>query len=206
MALEEAFQTTLDEAAFASAKTVGEIDGARRRPRAPDAGGPDIFRRPDARRPGTRARRRPGTDRRSRPGTDRFLRGSSAASACRRGSCRSRASSCDPKVDGLEHLEELEGPVIFAANHQSHMDTPAILIALPPRWRYRVAPAMAKEFFKAHFYPGRVRPRRRGSPTASTTTCRRSVLQRVSRCRSARPARGRRCGTSASSSATATRS
>ena len=24
---------------------------------------------------------------------------------------------------------------------------------LPPRWRYRVAPAMAKEFFKAHFYP-----------------------------------------------------
>ena len=31
-----------------------------------------------------------------------------------------------------------------------------ILQALPPRWRYRVAPAMAKEFFKAHFYPGAV--------------------------------------------------
>ena len=28
-----------------------------------------------------------------------------------------------------------------------------ILQALPPRWRYRVAPAMAKEFFKPHFYP-----------------------------------------------------
>ena len=28
-----------------------------------------------------------------------------------------------------------------------------ILQALPPRWRYRVAPAMAKEFFKAHFFP-----------------------------------------------------
>jgi len=28
-----------------------------------------------------------------------------------------------------------------------------ILAALPPRWRYRVAPAMAKEFFKAHFFP-----------------------------------------------------
>jgi long-chain acyl-CoA synthetase len=53
----------------------------------------------------------------------------------------------------LEHLEEIQGPVIFAANHQSHLDTPAILQALPPRWRYRVAPAMAKEFFKAHFYP-----------------------------------------------------
>jgi long-chain acyl-CoA synthetase len=47
----------------------------------------------------------------------------------------------------------LSGPVIFAANHQSHLDTPMILQALPPRWRYRLAPAMAKEFFKAHFYP-----------------------------------------------------
>ena len=57
------------------------------------------------------------------------------------------------EVRGLEHLEGLTGPVIFAANHQSHFDTPAILMALPARWRYRVAPAMAKEFFKAHFYP-----------------------------------------------------
>jgi long-chain acyl-CoA synthetase len=56
-------------------------------------------------------------------------------------------------VRGLEHLRDLRTPVIFAANHQSHMDTPAILIALPARWRYRVAPAMAKEFFKAHFNP-----------------------------------------------------
>jgi long-chain acyl-CoA synthetase len=43
--------------------------------------------------------------------------------------------------------------VIFASNHQSHFDTPVILDSLPPRWRYRVAPAMAKEFFKAHFFP-----------------------------------------------------
>jgi long-chain acyl-CoA synthetase len=56
-------------------------------------------------------------------------------------------------VDGLAHLRGLEGPVIFASNHQSHMDTPAILWALPGHWRYRVAPAMAKEFFKPHFFP-----------------------------------------------------
>jgi len=54
-------------------------------------------------------------------------------------------------VRGLEHLEPLKGPVVFAANHQSHMDVPAIFLALPRRWRYAVAPAMAKEFFKAHF-------------------------------------------------------
>ena len=57
-------------------------------------------------------------------------------------------------VDGLEHLAALDGPVLFAANHQSHMDTPVILAALPARWRYRVATAMAKEFFKAHFKQG----------------------------------------------------
>ena len=59
------------------------------------------------------------------------------------------------EVRGLEHLEGLEGPVMFAANHQSHMDAPAILWSLPPRWRYRTAIAMAKEFFKAHFFPER---------------------------------------------------
>jgi long-chain acyl-CoA synthetase len=56
-------------------------------------------------------------------------------------------------VDGREHLRDLHGPVIFAANHQSHFDVPVILAALPGRLRARVAPAMAKEFFKAHFFP-----------------------------------------------------
>jgi long-chain acyl-CoA synthetase len=56
-------------------------------------------------------------------------------------------------VRGLQHLEGLEGPVVFAANHQSHLDTPVILMALPARWRYRTAVAMAKEFFTAHFFP-----------------------------------------------------
>jgi long-chain acyl-CoA synthetase len=59
-------------------------------------------------------------------------------------------------VVGREHLDRLaEGgrPVVFAANHQSHMDVPTMMIAMPARWRYRVAPAMAKEFFRPHFFP-----------------------------------------------------
>jgi long-chain acyl-CoA synthetase len=56
-------------------------------------------------------------------------------------------------VEGREHLRGVDGPVIFASNHQSHMDGPVILAALPGRLRARVAPAMAKEFFKAHFFP-----------------------------------------------------
>jgi len=57
------------------------------------------------------------------------------------------------QIDGREHLKGLEGPVIFASNHQSFMDGPVIMAALPPRWRYTVAPAMGKEMFAAHFFP-----------------------------------------------------
>ena len=57
------------------------------------------------------------------------------------------------RVEGLGHLDAIDEPVVFAANHQSHMDVPVIIAAMPGRWRARVAPAMAKEFFKAHFFP-----------------------------------------------------
>jgi long-chain acyl-CoA synthetase len=57
------------------------------------------------------------------------------------------------RIEGLQHLAQVNGPVVFAANHQSHMDVPVILAALPGSWRARIAPAMAKEFFKAHFFP-----------------------------------------------------
>jgi long-chain acyl-CoA synthetase len=56
-------------------------------------------------------------------------------------------------IQGLEHFEELNGPLILASNHQSHMDTPVILGTLPAHLRYRLAPAMSKEFFEAHFHP-----------------------------------------------------
>lgn len=58
---------------------------------------------------------------------------------------------------GLENLDGLEGPVLFAPNHQSHLDVPALMLALPAKWRYRLAPAMSKEFFQAHFYAERFR-------------------------------------------------
>lgn len=57
------------------------------------------------------------------------------------------------RISGRENLDKIEGPVIFAANHQSHLDTPAILASLPHRCRYRLAPAMWKEYFDPHFFP-----------------------------------------------------
>lgn len=57
------------------------------------------------------------------------------------------------RVEGRENLRGLEPPVIFASNHQSHFDVPAIFMAMPAKWRYRTSPAMSKEFFDAHFHP-----------------------------------------------------
>lgn len=57
------------------------------------------------------------------------------------------------RVTGLENLRGVKGPVIFASNHQSYLDTAAVFLALPPEWRYRLAPAMRKEFFDAYFHP-----------------------------------------------------
>jgi long-chain acyl-CoA synthetase len=57
------------------------------------------------------------------------------------------------RVTGRENLAGVKGPVIFASSHQSLLDVPVILASLPARWRYRVATAMAKEIFDAHFFP-----------------------------------------------------
>ena len=57
------------------------------------------------------------------------------------------------RVNGLENLDGIDGPVVFASNHQSHFDVPVILMSMPGRWRARIAPAALKEFFKAHFFP-----------------------------------------------------
>lgn len=59
------------------------------------------------------------------------------------------------KISGRENLASLKGPVLFVANHQSYLDTPAILASLPRYWRYRITPAMWKEYFDAHFFPER---------------------------------------------------
>jgi 1-acyl-sn-glycerol-3-phosphate acyltransferase len=51
------------------------------------------------------------------------------------------------QVLGREHLEALESPVLFVANHSSHIDTPVILRALPAAWRRRTAVAAAADYF-----------------------------------------------------------
>ena len=143
MALEEGLQVTIDEAKFAAARTIGDLEELAEKGTVPFSEGV----------PAVKATV-PLAEPIEFPSWNRTI----AARALRRASLPTWIlplgrlfMSLD--VQGLENLDQISGPVIFAANHQSHFDTPAILTALPPRWRYRVAPAMAKEFFKAHFYP-----------------------------------------------------
>jgi long-chain acyl-CoA synthetase len=136
MVLEDSLQVTIDESRFATARTVGDLEALTRPIEAGSAAAvvssePIEF-----------------------PSWNRSL----PAVALRRASLPTWILPLGKlfvtlKVHGLEHLASIRDPVIFAANHQSHLDTPMILQALPPRWRYRIAPAMAKEFFKPHFYP-----------------------------------------------------
>ena len=52
-----------------------------------------------------------------------------------------------PLIRGDEYLIDVEAPVIFAANHASHVDTPLLLSCLPLRFRHRTAVAAAADYF-----------------------------------------------------------
>ncbi len=52
-----------------------------------------------------------------------------------------------PQLRGEEGLVGLEAPVIFAANHASHVDTPLLLACLPLRFRHHTVVAAAADYF-----------------------------------------------------------
>lgn len=53
-----------------------------------------------------------------------------------------------PERDGIDRLTGLgDGPVIFAANHHSHLDTPMVLTSIPEPWRYKVFVGAAADYF-----------------------------------------------------------
>ncbi len=52
-----------------------------------------------------------------------------------------------PTIRGLDRLADLEGPVVFAANHHSHVDTPLMLSAIPEPWRHHIVIGAAADYF-----------------------------------------------------------
>jgi long-chain acyl-CoA synthetase len=131
IALEDRFQTRLDEGRFSQAASVADLQSLLDQPAVEDTAEPVDF---------------PSWNRTWPVGIIRRVSQATWILPLARAFAWAR-------IEGREHLRALDGPVIFAANHQSHMDVPVILAALPGRIRARVAPAMAKEFFKAHFFP-----------------------------------------------------
>jgi long-chain acyl-CoA synthetase len=133
VALEDAFQTRIDESAFSVARDVSQLRSLVERAAQADTAPAEPVDFPTwTRRRAARAFRRVNLPLWVMPLARLFAW---------------------TRVEGRDRLGNLQPPVIFAANHQSFMDAPVIMAALPARWRYHVAPAMGKEMFAAHFFP-----------------------------------------------------
>jgi 1-acyl-sn-glycerol-3-phosphate acyltransferase len=52
-----------------------------------------------------------------------------------------------PSIQGLDRIDGLAGPAVFAANHASHVDTPLMLASLPERFRHRTAVGAGADYF-----------------------------------------------------------
>lgn len=61
-----------------------------------------------------------------------------------------------PEIDGSEWVEDLDRPVILAANHNSHADTPLLLHALSQRTREKTVVAAAADYWYRRPLLGRV--------------------------------------------------
>jgi len=60
---------------------------------------------------------------------------------------------CRVKVNGLENLEQLQGPALFASNHVTEIDAGLIMSALPERFRNKLAIAMDGERLLSYLHP-----------------------------------------------------
>ncbi len=153
-ALEEHYGVELDEMALATLSTVGQvrawISGQAASP------GPDRSSDSHSTQAVTQAIKPEATTTRVPP--PRWARSRPVAvmrGAMRRGLFLPLFRHYLPlSVAGLSNLERAVPPVIFAANHTSHFDTLALIAALPPDWRRRLAPAVRKQ----QFFPSGERP------------------------------------------------
>ena len=61
-----------------------------------------------------------------------------------------------PTRRGTDRLNCIDGPVIFAANHHSHADTPLLLTSIPDPWRHRLLVGAAADYFFGNRVSGAV--------------------------------------------------
>lgn len=56
-------------------------------------------------------------------------------------------ATCRPSVRNADRIEDRDGPLIFIANHHSHLDTTLLLTTLPLPWRHELVVAAAADYF-----------------------------------------------------------
>ena len=61
-----------------------------------------------------------------------------------------------PNRRGLDRLDDLDGAVVFVANHHSHADTPLLLTSIPDPWRHRLLVGAAADYFFGNRVSGAV--------------------------------------------------
>ncbi|MXV97141.1 MAG: hypothetical protein F4Z90_00170, partial [Acidimicrobiaceae bacterium] len=52
-----------------------------------------------------------------------------------------------PRRDGADRLADLDGAIIFASNHHSHIDTSLLLTSIPEPWRHKIVVGAASDYF-----------------------------------------------------------
>jgi 1-acyl-sn-glycerol-3-phosphate acyltransferase len=57
-----------------------------------------------------------------------------------------------PTVLGEQRLDGMTGPLLFAANHHSHLDTPLLVSRIPEPWRHRLVVGAAADYFFANAF------------------------------------------------------
>lgn len=154
--LQETYGRSLDEASFAVLQTVADLEQLVQGEEADSAQVPDS-------RPGDPGRRKakPATDDAAPPAVSRNFPRWSRKLPIRWFRSAFQRLVVFPllrrymvfSVHGRERLEGLTPPVLFAANHASHLDTVAVVAALPDEWRRRLAPAVRQEYFAGYFSP-----------------------------------------------------
>ena len=143
--LEDHYGIELDETDFSTLSTVGQVRAwVAGQSASPESERPDES-------PGSKAAKQQSLAPRIPPPRWARSRPCSALRAALRGGMFHplfrRYITLD--VAGLSNLECVAPPVIFAANHTSHLDTVALTAALPATWRRRLAPAVRQQ----HFFP-----------------------------------------------------
>ncbi len=124
-ALEDRFQTDLNESRFTSATTVGDLERMLRQP---------VPQRSDY--------KYPRWAQRSPVALVRLLVYSLISWPAMKIMCR-------PRVRGSENLHGLRDPLLFVANHITQVDIGFVMAALPFRYRHRLAVAMLGEMLQA---------------------------------------------------------